>query len=48
MDLSFAFSLFTKYKDIFGGIDAKPAYSYINWIAMLFSAGLGIDCCFME
>ena len=39
--------IFTKYKNIrLGGIDAKPAYSYTNWIAMLFSAGLGIGLLF--
>ena len=37
------FLIFTKYKDIkLGGSEAKPTYSYVNWIAMLFSAGLGI------
>jgi choline/glycine/proline betaine transport protein len=41
------FLIFTKYKDIrLGGVDAKPAYSYVNWIAMLFSAGLGIGLLF--
>ena len=24
-----------------GGADAKPEFNFINWIAMLFSAGLG-------
>ena len=39
--------LFTKYKNIkLGGINAMPAYSYVNWIAMLFSAGLGIGLLF--
>jgi len=39
--------LFTKYKNIrLGGINAKPAYTYTNWIAMLFSAGLGIGLLF--
>ena len=39
--------LFTKYKNIrLGGADAKPSYTYINWIAMLFSAGLGIGLLF--
>ena len=39
--------IFTKYKDIrLGGPNAKPSYSYINWIAMLFSAGLGIGLLF--
>ena len=41
------FLLFTKYKDIrLGGPGAKPTYSYVNWIAMLFSAGLGIGLLF--
>ena len=39
--------LFTGYKDIkLGGSGATPAYSYTNWIAMLFSAGLGIGLLF--
>ena len=39
--------LFTKYKNIrLGGPHAKPSYTYINWIAMLFSAGLGIGLLF--
>ena len=39
--------IFTKYKDIrLGGQNATPVYSYINWIAMLFSAGLGIGLLF--
>ena len=29
-----------------GGTDAKPEFSFINWIAMLFSAGLGIGVIF--
>ena len=41
------FLIFTKYKDIkLGGPDANPTYSYVNWIAMLFSAGLGIGLLF--
>ena len=41
------FLVFTKYKDIrLCGSNAKPTYSYINWIAMLFSAGLGIGLLF--
>ena len=33
------FLIFTKYKDIrLGGPEARPTYSYVNWIAMLFSA----------
>jgi choline/glycine/proline betaine transport protein len=39
--------IFTKYKNIrLGGADAVPSYSYSNWIAMLFSAGLGIGLLF--
>jgi choline/glycine/proline betaine transport protein len=39
--------LFTKHKNIrLGGPEAKPSYSYVNWIAMLFSAGLGIGLLF--
>jgi choline/glycine/proline betaine transport protein len=38
---------FSKHKDlILGGPDAKPEFSNINWIAMLFSAGLGIGLLF--
>ena len=41
------FLIFTKYKNIkLGGPNAKPTYSYTNWIAMLFSAGLGIGLLF--
>ena len=41
------FLVFTKYKDIrLGGPKAIPKYSYTNWIAMLFSAGLGIGLLF--
>ena len=29
-----------------GGTDAKPEFKFINWIAMLFSAGLGIGVIF--
>ncbi len=29
-----------------GGTDAKPEFNFINWIAMLFSAGLGIGLLF--
>ena len=40
--------LFTKYKNIrLGGENAKPTYTYANWIAMLFSAGLGIGLLFL-
>ena len=39
--------IFTKYKNIrLGGLNAVPEYSYSNWIAMLFSAGLGIGLLF--
>jgi|TARA_B110000914_G_scaffold184665_1_gene168013 choline/glycine/proline betaine transport protein len=39
--------LFTKYKNIrLGGPNATPSYTYVNWIAMLFSAGLGIGLLF--
>jgi len=47
--LIFSISLiFTRYKNIKlgGGRDAKPSYTYTNWIAMLFSAGLGIGLLF--
>ena len=41
------FLIFTKYKNIkLGGANAIPSYSYPNWIAMLFSAGLGIGLLF--
>ena len=41
------FLVFTKYKNIkLGGPNAQPTYSYVNWIAMLFSAGLGIGILF--
>lgn len=41
------FLIFTKYKNIkLGGQDATPTYSYVNWVAMLFSAGLGIGLLF--
>ena len=39
--------VFTKYKNIkLGGQNARPTYSYKSWIAMLFSAGLGIGLLF--
>ena len=39
--------IFTKYSNIrLGGINAVPSYTYTNWIAMLFSAGLGIGLLF--
>ena len=39
--------IFSKYKDIkLGGLNANPTYSYKSWIAMLFSAGLGIGLLF--
>ena len=33
-------------KIILGGPDAKPEFSNVNWIAMLFSAGLGVGLLF--
>jgi len=39
--------VFSKFKDIkLGGTNASPTYSYKSWIAMLFSAGLGIGLLF--
>ena len=39
--------IFTKFKNIrLGGPNAYPTYSYKSWIAMLFSAGLGIGLLF--
>ena len=39
--------VFTKYSNItLGGVNATPAYTYTNWIAMLFSSGLGIGLLF--
>ncbi len=38
---------FSKHKNIIlGGENAKPEFSNINWIAMLFSAGLGVGLLF--
>ena len=38
---------FSKHKNlVLGGPDARPEFSNINWIAMLFSAGLGIGLLF--
>ena len=38
---------FSKHKNlILGGPNAKPEFSNINWVAMLFSAGLGIGLLF--
>ena len=38
---------FSKHKNVvLGGPDAKPEFSNINWIAMLFSAGLGVGLLF--
>ena len=38
---------FSKHKNIIlGGQDAKPEFSNINWIAMIFSAGLGVGLLF--
>lgn len=42
-----SYLIFTRYKNIkLGGADAVPSYTYPNWIAMLFSAGLGIGLLF--
>ena len=39
--------LFSKARDIrLGGPDAKPDFSYSQWLAMLFSAGMGIGLVF--
>ena len=39
--------IFTRFKNLkLGGADALPSYTYPNWIAMLFSAGLGIGLLF--
>ena len=41
------FLAFSKHKGlILGGPEAKPEFSNINWIAMLFSAGLGVGLLF--
>lgn len=41
------FLVFSKYQHIkLGGLTANPVYSYKSWIAMLFSAGLGIGLLF--
>ncbi|MDA9964759.1 BCCT family transporter, partial [Gammaproteobacteria bacterium] len=38
---------FSKHKNVvLGGPDAKPEFSNMNWIAMLFSAGLGVGLLF--
>ena len=38
---------FSKHKNLtLGGPDAKPEFSNVNWIAMLFSAGLGVGLLF--
>ena len=39
--------IFSKYSDVrIGGADAKPEFSNAAWVAMLFSAGLGIGLLF--
>src|SRR5699024_4125157 len=39
--------LFSKYGDLkLGRPDDKPEFSYFSWIAMLFSAGMGIGLIF--
>lgn len=39
--------LFSKYRNVkLGDDDSKPEYSYFSWLAMLFSAGMGIGILF--
>jgi len=39
--------LFSRYGDVrIGGMDAKPEFSTLGWLAMLFSAGMGIGLLF--
>ncbi len=40
----FAFSKFGKYR--FGGADAKPEFRTFSWMAMLFTAGIGVGIIF--
>ncbi len=42
--LYFAFSKFGKYR--FGGADAKPEFRTFSWMAMLFTAGIGVGIIF--
>ncbi|MYG00322.1 BCCT family transporter [Candidatus Poribacteria bacterium] len=49
-NLVFLFCLFVALSPLgkirLGGADAKPEYSYITWLAMLFAAGVGIGLLF--
>ncbi len=49
-NLLFLFALFLVFTPLgkvrLGGADAKPEYSYITWLAMLFAAGVGIGLLF--
>ena len=49
-NLVFLFCLFVAFSPIgkvrLGGTDAKPEYSYLTWLAMLFAAGVGIGLLF--
>ena len=50
MNIFVVFCLFIAYSKLgrirLGGADAKPAYTYPAWLAMLFSAGVGIGLMF--
>ena len=49
-NLVFIFSLVVAFSPLgkirLGGADAKPEYSYLTWLAMLFAAGVGIGLLF--
>ncbi len=49
-NLVFLFCLFVAFSPLgkvrLGGADAKPEYSYLTWLAMLFAAGVGIGLLF--
>ena len=49
-NLVFLFCLFVAFSPLgkvrLGGPDAKPEYSYLTWLAMLFAAGVGIGLLF--
>jgi len=49
-NLIFLFCLFVAFSPLgkvrLGGADAKPEYSYLTWLAMLFAAGVGIGLLF--
>ena len=44
MGMYFAFSKYGKIK--LGGVDAKPEYTLYSWMAMLFTAGIGVGIVF--